>query len=570
MTSIILLNELLEIINISSEKDIPQYSHNASTVQITLPLISYSTIELHYKTDYTEGSIAPTSVNVSTSTIGLIFLIPQIMTLYAGKLKCWLVVKIIDNNNNITSLFASDTFIYNITKTNVTVTTIDTTSYDLLLALINTIINGTTPANKATNDADGNEISSTYLKLINIANYLVDNVISTNVDKGLTANQGKVLKDLIDSITSGDYLIDSLTSSDIEKGLTANQGRVLKSYIDALNTGKISISDIVDTLVSTSTIFPLSANQGKALKDLLDTHEADNTNPHLVTKAQVGLGNADNTSDLNKPVSTAMQNSLNLKADIDDTCYTFDMTLSSDFILTIALKDLNGNTLVTKNVDFPLEEMGIVSGTYNAETKTLILTLANSDTISIPIGDLIDGLQSEITPTNKLSSDLVDDTNHTNLFVTSAEKSTWNAKQNALVSGTNIKTIASKSIVGSGNVSLDKNDVGLGNIDNTSDLNKPVSTATQTSLNTKQDKTLVYSSVNAIFSADTTYESYGYRSSLSLTGVTSTCIATVVFSLEQSNSGNYAPICETGSGVVYIYSKVANAITIPTIMVEVA
>jgi hypothetical protein len=39
----------------------------------------------------------------------------------------------------------------------------------------------------------------------------------------------------------------------------------------------------------------------------LDTHEADFTNPHQVTASQVGLGNVDNTSDLNKPVSTATQ-----------------------------------------------------------------------------------------------------------------------------------------------------------------------------------------------------------------------------------------------------------------------
>ncbi len=34
---------------------------------------------------------------------------------------------------------------------------------------------------------------------------------------------------------------------------------------------------------------------------------------------------------------------------------------------------------------------------------------------------------------------------------------------------------------------LNKNDVGLNNVDNTSDLNKPISTATQTALNGKQD-----------------------------------------------------------------------------------
>lgn len=36
-----------------------------------------------------------------------------------------------------------------------------------------------------------------------------------------------------------------------------------------------------------------------------DSHLANTANPHAVTKAQVGLGNADNTSDVDKPVSTA-------------------------------------------------------------------------------------------------------------------------------------------------------------------------------------------------------------------------------------------------------------------------
>lgn len=44
------------------------------------------------------------------------------------------------------------------------------------------------------------------------------------------------------------------------------------------------------------------------------SHAANTSNPHGVTKSQVGLGNVDNTSDANKPVSTAQQAALNLKA----------------------------------------------------------------------------------------------------------------------------------------------------------------------------------------------------------------------------------------------------------------
>ena len=53
--------------------------------------------------------------------------------------------------------------------------------------------------------------------------------------------------------------------------------------------------------------------------------------------------------------------------------------------------------------------------------------------------------------------------------------------------GTNIKTIEGQSILGGGNIDITNTDVGLGNVDNTSDLNKPISTATQTALNAKQN-----------------------------------------------------------------------------------
>lgn len=47
----------------------------------------------------------------------------------------------------------------------------------------------------------------------------------------------------------------------------------------------------------------------------LNNHLGDEGNPHAVTKAQVGLGLVNNTSDADKPVSTATQTALNAKAD---------------------------------------------------------------------------------------------------------------------------------------------------------------------------------------------------------------------------------------------------------------
>lgn len=45
-------------------------------------------------------------------------------------------------------------------------------------------------------------------------------------------------------------------------------------------------------------------------KEYTNTHANNKENPHGVTKTQVGLGNVDNTSDMNKPVSTAQASAI--------------------------------------------------------------------------------------------------------------------------------------------------------------------------------------------------------------------------------------------------------------------
>ena len=47
------------------------------------------------------------------------------------------------------------------------------------------------------------------------------------------------------------------------------------------------------------------------IQDSHNSHVTDYKNPHKVTKDQVGLGNVDNTSDVNKPISDAQQREFN-------------------------------------------------------------------------------------------------------------------------------------------------------------------------------------------------------------------------------------------------------------------
>lgn len=101
---------------------------------------------------------------------------------------------------------------------------------------------------------------------------------------------------------------------------------------------------------------------------------------------------------------------------------------ATDYKMTAILLDKDGNTISTSNIiDLPLESM-VVNGRYNSTTKKVILTLQNGNTIDFSIADLISGLQTEITSTNKLSSDLVDDSTSVHKFVTTGEKENWNNK----------------------------------------------------------------------------------------------------------------------------------------------
>lgn len=70
------------------------------------------------------------------------------------------------------------------------------------------------------------------------------------------------------------------------------------------------------------------------------------------------------------------------------------------------------------------------------------------------------------------------------------------------------------------------------------------------------------------FASDNTYQDYGYKGTITVTGATASMRPEVIFGLTEAMSGNYAPICESGAGVVYIYAKVNTPITIPLVIVH--
>lgn len=61
-------------------------------------------------------------------------------------------------------------------------------------------------------------------------------------------------------------------------------------------------------------------------------HLSNTSNPHSVTASQVGLGNVNNTSDANKPISTATQTALDLKANASDVAIVLFKSITQTIV----------------------------------------------------------------------------------------------------------------------------------------------------------------------------------------------------------------------------------------------
>lgn len=108
----------------------------------------------------------------------------------------------------------------------------------------------------------------------------------------------------------GKTVTDALTA---HKADTSNPHSVTKIQVGLSNVDNTSDANKpVSNAQATAIADAKSA--GTTAQTSIANHIADKANPHLVNKVQVGLGNVDNTSDLNKPVSTATQSAINTKA----------------------------------------------------------------------------------------------------------------------------------------------------------------------------------------------------------------------------------------------------------------
>ena len=90
----------------------------------------------------------------------------------------------------------------------------------------------------------------------------------------------------------------------------------------------------------------------------------------------------------------------------------------------------------------------------------------------------------------------------------------------------------------------------------------------ETAMQGKQEAVLKLTDIAASnWVTDDAYPDWPYRCDIPLTGVTADDYAEIVLEADQASSGDYAPVCETGEGVVKLWSAVTDSIIIPTILI---
>jgi hypothetical protein len=153
----------------------------------------------------------------------------------------------------------------------------------------------------------------------------------------------------------------------------------LPSGIDATKIANGSVTNAEFQYLNSVTSDIQGQFNDRVLKSEFTDHVDNVSNPHAVTKAQVGLGNCDNTSDANKPVSTATQTALDAKT--NKLVVANRQTASYTLVLSDADKLVEMNVGSANNLTVPLNSsVAFSTGTqillaqYGAGQTTIVAT----------------------------------------------------------------------------------------------------------------------------------------------------------------------------------------------------
>ncbi|MCE2824916.1 MAG: hypothetical protein LW718_05885, partial [Sediminibacterium sp.] len=208
-------------------------------------------------------------------------------------------------------------------------------------------------------------------------------------------------------------------------------------------------------------------------------------------KTNLGLGNIDNTSDVNKPVSTAQQAALDLKANLASPTFTGLVVLPTG--ATAVTQNLNDNTTKLATTAYVANALADASGSI---TNSVADATTGSKGKIMLAGDLGGTATApEVLSVGTVTkSQIVAATTLVNTATSAGTANTIVARDvngsfagNLLGNATNVSGVVAIANGGTGVTSIAaiKNTLGLNNVDNTSDINKPISSLTQTALNLK-------------------------------------------------------------------------------------
>lgn len=154
-----------------------------------------------------------------------------------------------------------------------------------------------------------------------------------------------------------------------------NPHNVTKSQV---GLGNVDNTSDIDKPVSTKQAVAI-----KVAKDDITAHKNNKSNPHMVTAAQVGLGNVNNTSDARKPISTAQQAALDEKIDKIGGTFSGNVTIQGN--LTVS-----GTTITESEQQLAVKENVIVTNADKVNLQALLSGLAINKNSSATYGIMYD------------------------------------------------------------------------------------------------------------------------------------------------------------------------------------
>jgi len=208
-----------------------------------------------------------------------------------------------------------------------------------------------------------------------------------------------------------------------------------------------------------------------------------------ITSAMVGLGNVDNTSDANKPISTAVQAAL---TNITDSIGSIDIVGLSNLVSTKAPIASPTFTGTVGGITAAMVGLGNVDNTSDLAKPISTATQAAIDAEIARAQAAESGFASKDNPTftgtiagiTKAMVGLSNVDNTSDLakpISTATQSALTTEQQRAQAAEALLAPLLSPTFTGTVS-GITKAMVGLSNVDNTSDLNKPVSSATETAI----------------------------------------------------------------------------------------